>query len=733
MKKLVSAVTSLCMAATMIGSVVPAVTSAADAKKGFSIKAYADSNSKYASEGSKVTVSKEDIAAGDVTVPCAIYLSENTPDTEAFSVQLTVNSEDGDASGVKFKGYETSANYFANNKEFTTTAGTISTKKFMSFAGTVNSRGVYKPAGGTSILSVDDKQISAGTKNAYLGYTWTTTDTYKWLGDTSDKFPIVVFDVTIPQGSEGTYTLDFCNYNTDASGKNLNPSCMIENKDPGRFANYEGYLSNLDLNTMTIVVGDSAPTTTTTTKTPTTTTTTAAPVVTTTTTATSTGDAEISLDLGNYKVKPGQTFDVEVKIDCHNNAVSAGDVTYAIESPLEITELLDYSPALDDRDVMVNLATKKMNFTSLVDSEPSVIRSDDALMIVSVSVPANTPAGDYKISITDAKLFKGNRSATWNTEILNGTITVEGDTTTTSTTAATTTTTKVATTSTTTKAATTTTTTRATTTTSTAITAPTTTTTVGAAEISLDLGNYKVKPGQTFDVEVKIDCHNNAVSAGDVTYAIESPLEITELLDYSPALDDRDVMVNLATKKMNFTSLVDSEPSVIRSDDALMIVSVSVPANTPAGDYKISITDAKLFKGNRSATWNTEILNGTITVEGDTSATTTTTSSATTTKTSTTSSSTTSSKTTTSTTTTSTTTVPGTPNYGDTNCDGKVNVADVVLLNKWLADNKSYNLTAQGALNADCFNPKAGKDITSADSDAIIKSIVHLVTLPVQG
>ena len=105
MKKLVSAVTSLCMAATMIGSVVPAVTSAADAKKGFSIKAYADSDSKYASEGSKVTVSKEDIAAGDVTVPCAIYLSENTPDTEAFSVQLTVNSEDGDASGVKFKGY----------------------------------------------------------------------------------------------------------------------------------------------------------------------------------------------------------------------------------------------------------------------------------------------------------------------------------------------------------------------------------------------------------------------------------------------------------------------------------------------------------------------------------------------------------------------------------------------------------------------------------------------------
>ena len=548
MKKLVSAVTSLCMAATMIGSVVPAVTSAADATKGFSIKAYADSDSKYASEGSKVTVSKEDIAAGDVTIPCAVYLTENTADTEAFSVQLTVNSEDGDASGVKFKGYETKTNYFSENKDFTTTAGTISTKKFMSFAGSVNSRGVYMPAGSSSILSVDDKQISAGTNNAYLGYTWTTTDSYTWLGDTSDRFPIVVFDVTIPQGSEGTYTLDFCNYNTDASGKNTNPSCMIENKDPGRFANYEGYLSNLDLNTMTIVVGDSTPTTTTTNNATTTTTTTTAPVVTTTTTAPS-SEAEISLDLGNYKVKPGQTFDVEVTIDCHNHAVSGGQLTYTLDSPLKIAELLNYSPALDDAAITVNPDSNIVTFTSLVDSEPSVITSDQPLFIVSVTVPENTPAGDYKIGYSDVQLTKGNRSDSWNAEILNGIITVEGETSSTTTSSATTTTT-------------------------------TTTSTTSSSSTS--------------------------------------------------------------------------------------------------------------------------------------SNTTTTT-------------------TTTSTTTTSTTTVPGTPNYGDTNCDGKVNVADVVLLNKWLADNKSYNLTTQGALNADCFNPKNGTDITSADSDAIIKSIVHLVTLPVQG
>ena len=81
----------------------------------------------------------------------------------------------------------------------------------------------------------------------------------------------------------------------------------------------------------------------------------------------------------------------------------------------------------------------------------------------------------------------------------------------------------------------------------------------------------------------------------------------------------------------------------------------------------------------------------------------------------------------TATTTTTTTKAPGDVVYGDTNCDGKVNIADVVVLNKWLNDAASYDMKPQGKINADCCDAKGGEGLDANDSDAIIKSIVHLV------
>ena len=75
----------------------------------------------------------------------------------------------------------------------------------------------------------------------------------------------------------------------------------------------------------------------------------------------------------------------------------------------------------------------------------------------------------------------------------------------------------------------------------------------------------------------------------------------------------------------------------------------------------------------------------------------------------------------------------GDPLYGDTNCDGVVRINDVVLLNKWLNDAKSYAMSDQGKLNADCCDPQAGEGLDANDSDAIIRSIVHLVELPVKA
>lgn len=65
--------------------------------------------------------------------------------------------------------------------------------------------------------------------------------------------------------------------------------------------------------------------------------------------------------------------------------------------------------------------------------------------------------------------------------------------------------------------------------------------------------------------------------------------------------------------------------------------------------------------------------------------------------------------------------------YGDSNVDGKVNIADVVCLNQYLVDNAKYDLSAQGKINAEV---NLDGKLTAADSTSIIKSLVKLVTLP---
>ena len=63
--------------------------------------------------------------------------------------------------------------------------------------------------------------------------------------------------------------------------------------------------------------------------------------------------------------------------------------------------------------------------------------------------------------------------------------------------------------------------------------------------------------------------------------------------------------------------------------------------------------------------------------------------------------------------------------YGDVNCDGKVKINDVVLLNRFFA--KTADLSEQGAKNADCYND--GK-LTIEDSTALKDFLARLITLP---
>ena len=123
MRKLISAVTSLAMAATMASVVAPTAVSAEDTVKGFAIQAYAESGSKYATEGSAVTVSADDIAAGDVTVPCAVYLDEATASSNAISAQLSVRGGDG-AGDIVFNYQAPTEDYFTEAQTYVLADGT---------------------------------------------------------------------------------------------------------------------------------------------------------------------------------------------------------------------------------------------------------------------------------------------------------------------------------------------------------------------------------------------------------------------------------------------------------------------------------------------------------------------------------------------------------------------------------------------------------------------------------
>jgi len=548
MKKFISAVTSLAMTVTMASSIAPSV-SAADASKGFAIKAYAEAGSKYDAMGAKVTVSKDDIAAGDVVVPVAVYLDEATPDTEAVSVAVKLVSDSKDVKNVTFTDVKPNSNYFSENKEFQAGGKTISSKRAVTFAGKVSATGSFTPAGSYEIAAATS-QPEATADNAYIGCSWTNNGAeYKFSGEKSTDHPFFVFDVTLPKGTAaGDYKLEFCRYNTDFSGEHENPTPMIETSQ-----RYTEKLGNLKLDEMTITVeGEGA------TPTPETTT-----------------------------------------------------------APIETTK-----------------------------------------------APETTKAQE------------------------------------------------------------------------TTTTAPTPSTN---ADVTFDFGNWTAKAGQDdLLVGVTVDSKGKAISAMDVVFKIQSPLEITEIVEESPCFETS-VMTNMAILGANFKSLASNgDPLVPIEGEHVFDLVVKVPANTPDGVYKIGFGDkCEVHKSNDGSKYTSAAINGNITV-GEPSVETTTKAQETTTKASETTKA--------QETTTTTTPTPGgntlKPVWGDVNCDGEVNVADVVLLNKWLNNNADYAMTDQGKVNADCFNPQDEKggavdaskvDLSKADSDAIIKSVVHLITLPAKG
>jgi hypothetical protein len=314
--------------------------------------------------------------------------------------------------------------------------------------------------------------------------------------------------------------------------------------------------------------------------------------------ANKTDDGGVVFDFGKYEVEAGKTVKVMVKANTNGVGIAAMDVNFKVDSPLTIKSIAEESPAFS-KSVMVNPTNNAANFTAIENGTgaPIVPSADDAVFVLVVDVPADTPTGDYKISFGDKKeVFKDATKNTIASTVTNGVISVKGSgngTTAPSqdqTTKTTQTTTKT----------------------------DTSTSNDSNADVVFDFGNYTTEPGKSVKVNVKADTKNKGVAAMDVTFKVDSPLTIKAIGEESPAFS-RSVVTNLDIMGANFTAIENGSGAPITpdADTAVFVLQVDVPANASAGTYNIGFGNkCEVFKSSANDFYKTSSINGKITVTG---------------------------------------------------------------------------------------------------------------------
>ena len=708
MKKFISAASAMTMVASLVGSAIPFTTVAAEASKGLELRAFVDKDNKAVS----TTISAADIAAGDVTIPVGIYLLEKENDTKSVRASFGITTKDGDCSGVTFGGadcipYIPNAAYF--NDKVTVSAGgkDYSTKNLPCFSGKMSSTrngDIFQPTG-TYTCSLDTKQNSQNWDTAWGSLVWAqpVQGGYEWTGDTSDAFPGFVFDCTFPKGTPaGTYTIEFVNMVPDEKYPKV-WSTMLESDEPG--LTYTVNNGNLTCKSLTITIEGDKPGTTTTKPAGTTTTkpaaTTTAPVATQPTTQGGETQADFIVKGSKVEYKAGEDnyMDFFVESNGHKGAMIVFEMSAL---PAGVTAEVDPMCMSFAHNPQWSLMNKTWNLDCMDPTTKDPLAFDDSQYVVSFKLTADDTVKDgvYKIGfdrfhVVEQPHEKFGPIVEFDATVVPGELVIgdpkdPGVTTTT---------------------------------TGPVPSNPTTTTTTpdGPTQADFIVKGSEVKYDAAKDNYMDFFVESNGHKGAMIVFEMSAlPEGVTAEIDPMCMSFAHNPQWSLMNKTYNLDCMDPTTKDPLAFDDSQYVVSfkLTVADTVKDGEYEIGfdrfhVVEQPHEKFGPIVEFDATVVPGKLIVGNPTPGTTTTTT-----------------KPSGGTTTTApVTTTPTTKAvYGDTNCDGKVNIADVVVLNKWLNDNSSYNLTAQGKINADCCDAKAGTPDEN-DSKAIIQSLVSLVTL----
>ena len=303
---------------------------------------------------------------------------------------------------------------------------------------------------------------------------------------------------------------------------------------------------------------------------------------------------DLTLDFGEYNVDAGGSVNVDIKLTDGDVAVGGMDVFYQIDSPLTITGFGGTSAAYG-ASVDTNKEKLEQGFFAVSEGEPVKGEVGASVFKCKVSVPSTTPTGDYKITFKSIEAYKsGQSSESWDVNVIPGVIHVTGTITGSD-------------------------------------SQPTPTETVtetttdyipsGDSDLTLDFGKYTVDAGNSVSVDVKLAAGDVAVGGMDVFYQIDSPLAITGFGGTSAAYG-ASVDTNKDKLEQGFFAVSEGEPVKGEVGASVFKCKVSIPADCPDGEYKITFKSVEAYKsGQNSDSWNVKVIPGVITVGTPTSTT----------------------------------------------------------------------------------------------------------------